>query len=298
MAILKVKPNAIDTTGNFAVGAVTTTGNVNVGGNIYLTGDLLPTSNNIVNIGSASNRFGTLYLAANTIDIGGTTITTAPSGELVFATQAGNVSLSSNTINFLSSVANTSTNQGDLTVSGNIVANKIYANSYFYSDGSSLTGTAGYTGSVGAGYTGSAGVLGYTGSAGNTGPIGYTGSSGSSGSAGTIGYTGSQGTNGSGYINLSMVGAISPPFTGTARFYPPSAVTVNTVYANLSDAPTGGNLNFVIKKNGTSIGNTFVLSTALMTPVSVNVSLVTTDYLTLDVSGVAASDLYVRLKYA
>ena len=161
-----------------------------------------------------------------------------------------------------------------------------------------VTGPAGATGVVGAsgvtGYTGSTGSLGYTGSfgaSGATGPLGYTGSTGA-------GYTGSQGVAGSGYINLSMVGSITPPFTGTARFYSPSAVTINTVYANLSAAPTSGNLNFVIKKNGASIGNTFVLSSALMSPVSVNVSLVTTDYLTLDVAGAEASDLYVRLKYA
>jgi hypothetical protein len=69
------------------------------------------------------------------------------------------------------------------------------------------------------------------------------------------------------------------------------------VYANLSSAPTGGNLSFVLKKNGTSTGTTFTLSSALMTPVSVNFSVATTDYITLDVSGGNAADLYVRLKY-
>ena len=57
-------------------------------------------------------------------------------------------------------------------------------------------------------------------------------------------------------------------------------------------------INFTIKKNGTSIGTTFSLSSALMTPVTVNVALTTTDYLTLDVSGSAASDLSVRLQYS
>jgi hypothetical protein len=286
-------------------------GNLNVGGTTYFTGDLIPTSNNTVNIGSSTNRFGTLYLAANTIDLGGTTITTAASGELVFTTQAGNVSLSANTINFLSSVANTSTNQGDLTVAGNVTVDKLYANSYFYANGTVFTGGIGYTGSRGTqgaqgttGYTGSAGSNGYTGStgAGYTGSQGIQGATGNTGTTGATGYTGSRGTDGasgSGYLNLLMPGAITAPVTGTARFYPPANLTVNTVYANLSANPTNGNLTFIIKKNGTSTGTTFTLSSALMTAVSTSISLTTTDYLTVDVTGSAmASDLHIKLKYA
>lgn len=103
------------------------------------------------------------------------------------------------------------------------------------------------------------------------------------------------------YVNLSMVGTVSPPFTGIARFYPPVAMTVNTVYANIATAPTGGNLTFTLNKNGSPIGTTFTISsgTTVMTPVTIDVSLTTTDYLTLDVAGPAtfARDLYVRLKY-
>ena len=318
-------------------------GNLHIGGTTYLTGDLVPASNNTVNIGSATNRFGTLYLAANTIDLGGTTITTSPGGELVFTTQAGNVSLTANAINFLSSVANTSTNQGDMDVTGNLTVNKIYANSYFYANGTSFSGGIGYTGSrgiqgiqgvqgdvgytgsvgpqgaTGAGYTGSAGTqgtqgaVGYTGSVGVNGSDGYTGSAGAgytgsqgvagnTGTPGSTGYTGSRGTDGAaggGYLNLLMPGALTAPITGTARFYPPANLTINTVYANLSANPTNGNLTFVIKKNGTSIGTTFSLSSALMNAVSVNVALITTDYLTVDVTGSAmGSDLHIKLKYA
>jgi hypothetical protein len=57
-------------------------------------------------------------------------------------------------------------------------------------------------------------------------------------------------------------------------------------------------MSFIIKKNGTSIGTTFTLSSALMTPVTVNVPLTTADYLTLDVSGSAATDLSVKLQYS
>jgi hypothetical protein len=318
-------------------------GNLHVGGTTYLTGDLVPASNNTVNIGSATNRFGTLYLAANTIDLGGTTITTSPGGELVFTTQAGNVSLTANAINFLSSVANTSTNQGDMNVTGNLTVNKIYATSYFYANGTSFSGGIGYTGSrgiqgiqgvqgdigytgsvgpqgaTGAGYTGSQGTqgsqgaVGYTGSVGVNGSDGYTGSAGAgytgsqgvagnTGTPGSTGYTGSRGTDGAaggGYLNLLMPGALTAPITGTARFYPPANLTVNTVYANLSANPTNGSLTFVIKKNGTSTGTTFTLSSALMDAVSTSIALTTTDYLTVDVTGSAmASDLHIKLKYA
>ena len=272
-------------------------GNLYIGGTTYLTGDLIPTANNTVNIGSATNRFGTLYLAANTIDLGGTTITTAPDGELVFTTRAGNVSLTANAINFLSSVANTSTNSGDLNVTGALTSNRIYSDNYFYANGSAFTGSLGYTGS--RGLQGIQGTTGYAGSMGSNGTTGATGAVGFTGSAGGQGPAGAPGTPGGGYLNLIMAGALTAPVAGTARFYPPTNLTVNTVYANLSANPTNGNLTFVIKKNGTSIGTTFSLSTALMTAVSTSIALTTTDYLTVDITGSAiAADLHIKLKYA
>jgi len=272
-------------------------GNLYIGGTTYLTGDLIPTANNTVNIGSATNRFGTLYLAANTIDLGGTTITTAPDGELVFTTRAGNVSLTANAINFLSSVANTSTNSGDLNVTGALTSNRIYSDNYFYANGSAFTGSLGYTGS--RGLQGIQGTTGYAGSMGSNGTTGATGAVGFTGSAGGQGPAGAPGTPGGGYLNLIMAGALTAPIAGTARFYPPTNLTVNTVYANLSANPTNGNLTFIIKKNGTSIGTTFSLSTALMTAVSTTIALTTTDYLTVDITGSAmASDLHIKLKYA
>lgn len=103
-----------------------------------------------------------------------------------------------------------------------------------------------------------------------------------------------------GYINLSMLGALVLPFTGTSRFYPPAAVSITTVYANISGA-ANGSLILTIKKNGTSIGTTCTIATGtiIMTPVVISVSLTTSDYLTLDLTGTAtdAKDLYVRLKY-
>jgi len=101
------------------------------------------------------------------------------------------------------------------------------------------------------------------------------------------------------YISLTMTGAITSPYTGTSRFYPPRAMSLTTVYANLSTAATSGNFTYIIKKNGTSIGNTFTITQnqTVMTPANITVSLTTTDYLTLDVNGANATDLFVRIKY-
>lgn len=296
MAKTRIKTSGLSA--NISVGNLTLTGTTSVSGNI------VPTSNNAMNLGTPTLRFGSLYLSGNTIDLGGTQITTTTGGDLSFNTNSGNIAITANTVSFLSTVANTTTTTGNVAFTANLTAEAIYADRYFYSNGTAYYNT-GYTGSAGS--AGTSGSNGYTGSAGSAGAAGYTGSSGSAGAAGytgsggSIGYTGSRGTDGTaggGYLNLLMPGAITAPLTGTARFYPPASMTVNTVYANLSANPTNGNLTFVIKKNGTSIGTTFTLSSALMNAVSTSISLTTTDYLTVDVTGSAmGSDLHIKLKY-
>ena len=216
-------------TGSAASFGGNVTGNLSVSGTTFVTGDIIPTSNNTVNIGSPTSRFGTLYLAANTIDLGGTTISTTASGDLSFVTNSGSVDITANTINFLNTVGIT-----DIPPGG--------------------SGPIGYTGSAGTGFTGSQGNTGLgfriaktyssvsaliadtsptgivagefalietgnvqdadnsrlylwngsaysyvndlSGAAGITGPAGTAGFTGSAGSAGTNGFTGSVGTNG------------------------------------------------------------------------------------------------------
>jgi hypothetical protein len=121
---------AIGYTGSAGTFAGNVTGNLSVSGTTFVTGDIIPTSNNTVNIGSATNRFGTLYLAANTIDLGGTTISTSPIGDLVFVTASGSVDITANTVNFLSTVATTAIAPGE-------------------------SGPVGYTGSAGTGLSAS-----------------------------------------------------------------------------------------------------------------------------------------------
>jgi hypothetical protein len=150
-------------------------------------------------------------------------------------------------------------------------------------------GDTGFTGSQGElGFTGSQGE-GFTGSQGDIGPIGYTGSAGSGGGGGA----------GSSYISLVMTGTITTPFVGTSRFYPPKDLSITVVYASVTFATTAGAFTFVLKKNGVDLGTTFSIAQGqnIMTPVSVNTTLLTTDYLTLDVTGASATDLFVKIEY-
>ena len=174
----------------------------------------IPATNGTQDLGTSSNRFGKLYLAGQTIDLGGTILSTNTGGNLVVSDSSNN--LQRIVVDSIK-VGNTSPTQGvTITVdsSNNILftsANGTILNGY--------TGSRGYTGSIGAsgalGYTGSQGVIGYTGSlgaTGATGPIGYTGSQGTQGA---IGYTGSQGIQGVvGYTgSIGATGAIG--YTGS-----------------------------------------------------------------------------------
>jgi hypothetical protein len=107
------------------------------------------------------------------------------------------------------------------------------------------------------------------------------------------------GAPGSFYINLGMTGQITTPFEGNSKFYPPKNVSMLAVYANLSLAATSAAFTFIIKKNGVDIGTTFTIAQnqTVMTPTNINVSLLTTDYITLDVTGATATDLFVKIEY-
>lgn len=113
-------------------------GNVNIGGTLYVSSNIVPTTDGTVNLGSPTARFGTLYISANTIDIGGATIS-GSDGSIQFGTNSGNVTLNSNSISFLSNVSS----QGPEGARG-------------FTGSAGTQGTQGYTGSAGVGYTGSA----------------------------------------------------------------------------------------------------------------------------------------------
>ena len=101
-----------------------------------------------------------------------------------------------------------------------------------------------------------------------------------------------------GTISLTQPGNVTVPFTGVARCYPTSNLTLVNVFASLGTASTT-NFGFTLKKNGSNVGNYTISSNSFrMTPTSANISVTTTDYLTIDItSGSGATDLKVDLQY-
>jgi hypothetical protein len=101
------------------------------------------------------------------------------------------------------------------------------------------------------------------------------------------------------YISMIRPGAIVTPETGTIKYYPPKNINIISVIASLSTAPVL-NLNFIVCKNGANTGSLYSMSTGQvqMTQQTTNISLNTTDYLTINfLSGTGASDLRVELEY-
>jgi hypothetical protein len=89
---------------------------------------------------------------------------------------------------------------------------------------------------------------------------------------------------------LNYVGTVEPQ-VGTLRWYPDSNIVITNVFVNASTPPLTTNLELDIKKNGTSI-ETVVLDIGEFrsSNVSLNESLTTNDYITVDVlvGGLAA----------
>ena len=320
-------------TGDGAVVVSPLAGNINIGGTTYVGGNIVPTVANVINIGTPTMRFGSLYLAGNTIDIGGATITTGSDGQLNLTSTSGNVTFNSNSINFLNTVASTTAQNGDFQITGNVIAQKnltvsgnllvlgnsvtistentsfadsiieihtqanlapligndgrdiglhlhyydtqdkhafvgrvnstgrftylinategvgnvftgttgtaefgaIYANQYFYANGTPYYNT---------GYTGSVGSTGYTGSQGSTGYTGSTGSQGTTGAQGTSGTTFSTSQLAKAWVNFNGISGS----VGIRASYNVSSITYNGTgdyTINFTNAMTDANYSVV-----------------------------------------------------
>ena len=121
-----------------------------------------------------------------------------------------------------------------------------------------------------------------------------------------LGFTGSVWTNQSvaasqvsRFINLTITGEINPPRIGTFRFYPPQSIVITKVYASISTQAQGGAFTFQINKNGVNTGANLSISEGFftMTPVITSISVNSSDYLTVDVTGVGSRDLHIKLEY-
>lgn len=99
------------------------------------------------------------------------------------------------------------------------------------------------------------------------------------------------------YVSVIQTGSITSPLTSNTRYYPPVDMTLTKVHAHVGTAP-GSNFSFQLKKNGTSFG-TFTIASGqyVLTPNSINVSLTTTDYLTMAVTAGTSSELHVDIEY-
>ena len=80
-------------------GSVVTVANFNSGSNVDLSAidqDILPDTTEAYDLGSTSKRFRSLYLAGNTIDIGGSTISSDGTGTISISASGATLPLNSN----------------------------------------------------------------------------------------------------------------------------------------------------------------------------------------------------------
>ncbi len=98
------------------------------------------------------------------------------------------------------------------------------------------------------------------------------------------------------YITMHTTGNISAS-TGTSRYYPPGNVNISNVSASLSTAPTA-NMTFQLCKNGSNVGAfTISANSYTLTKTSANITLSTSDYLTVNIVSGDGSDLRMDLQY-
>lgn len=110
------------------------TGNITVG-------NIVPTGNNVVNLGSPTARFGSLYLAGNTIDLGGTLITTSANGAI---SVSGNLTIAGEITSTVPLYGNANVAVYLPTHTGNVSANTVIVdNGIFWANGNSYSSGSG-----------------------------------------------------------------------------------------------------------------------------------------------------------
>jgi hypothetical protein len=83
---------------------------------------------------------------------------------------------------------------------------------------------------------------------------------------------------------------------GTARFYPRDVIAVTSISAWLSSNATT-DVVATVRKNGNVVTNITIKAGDSMTKIAANFSVLTTDYLTMDVVSGVGKDLTIRLDY-
>jgi|688.fasta_scaffold121980_1 hypothetical protein len=103
--------------------------------NAYISTSLIPSANVAYDLGSPTNRFRSLYLSGNTIDLG-ETIRVDSFGTWYFSSQGVTIQMGA-IVPFSAPTANIS---GNINTGGNIIAIGNVTGSYFLGNGSQLTG--------------------------------------------------------------------------------------------------------------------------------------------------------------
>ena len=89
--------------------------------------------------------------------------------------------------------------------------------------------------------------------------------------------------------------------TGTVRWYAPSALTINSIVARLGTA-ADATVTAVAKKNGSTVATISITAGQSEATNNVGFSMVTGDYLTLDITAIGSTnkgaDLNVQFLYA
>ena len=228
MSLTKIPGNLIDSTSNFTFANVSVTGNIS-------SGHILPSANVTYDLGSPSLRFRSLYIAGNTINIGGATIS-ATANSISLTSPTGAIFSVSGT-----SALDTVGSFGSLAVTGNITSGAVYTDSYFYSNGTPYYNT----GPVGA--TGATGIQGNVGASGSNGTIGIDGATGATGIQGNVGASGSNGTIG--------IDGATGPVGATGVFSGTTTQQIETSNTTISTSTTTGAL--VVNGGAGIAGNVF-----------------------------------------
>ena len=162
---------------SLSTGALVVEGGAAINGNVWMDGHLIPGSDETYDLGSASNKWGALYLAGATITLGNVVIKDN-GGQVAFYEADGTTptTIDSNNVD-TTTIANGTSSLAVIASGGNIRANVAGSTvTTVHSGGLNITGATTSSGTLTAGNLSTGGTLGVTGLATLSGGADITGS--------------------------------------------------------------------------------------------------------------------------
>ena len=97
---------------------------------------------------------------------------------------------------------------------------------------------------------------------------------------------------------FNLVGSVNVG-AGTLRWYPDTGIIITSIFSSVGIAPSAGSLVMNVKKSGVTIATTTLTAGQnRSTPVAVNATILTTEYITVDVvSSNASADATLTFSY-